>query len=311
MHQLRSIRLATSLAGLALLVTAGCAGVRSTAVKPAAGGRPPAAGEVRLVVSRDFGARILKDVLAPVGKDETVLRLLADHCDVDTAYGGGFVNGIDGLRSTFGGASSDDAADWFYWVDGRMGGSGAGDTRLMGGETIWWDYHRWAGAMFIPASLHAFPAPFLGSPLALADNGSARPLAAWAEQNGLQLGVQQRLTQRPAGRALVVATIGEASATTWLRAIVDRGSKAGVFVSVAAGALRALTQAGALGPQLEAAAFAVPGTDDPAEISLVLIARDQSALADLLRGLTPQAASAHVALGLRGERVVPLPTSSE
>ena len=54
-----------------------------------------------------------------------MMRLLAENTTVDTGYGGQFVSGIDGLRSTFGSVSSADAADWFYWVDGVMADVGA------------------------------------------------------------------------------------------------------------------------------------------------------------------------------------------
>ena len=124
-----------------MLVLSGCAGVKTDDDDAAVAGRTPGADEVRLVVSRDFGTEILRDVVAPAGEGLDVLRLLAEHADVETGYGGRFVNGIDGLESSFGGGGSADAADWFYWVDGEMAGVGADEWKLQGGETVWWDYH--------------------------------------------------------------------------------------------------------------------------------------------------------------------------
>ena len=46
-----------------------------------------------------------------------------------------------------------------------MAGVGAADYQLHGGETVWWDFHQWAHAMSIPATLSAFPAPWKGRPL--------------------------------------------------------------------------------------------------------------------------------------------------
>ncbi|HJW74399.1 MAG TPA: DUF4430 domain-containing protein, partial [Thermoleophilia bacterium] len=155
-----------TLAALLVIVGAGCAGVRADSASPsAAAGHRPAAAEVRLVVTRDLGASVLVDIVAPATDGLTVMRLLAEHTTVDTGYGGQFVSGINGLRSTFGSVSSAAAADWFYWVDGIMADVGADAWKLHSGETVWWDYHRWAGAMFIPVTLDAFPAPFAGHPL--------------------------------------------------------------------------------------------------------------------------------------------------
>ena len=75
-----------------------CAPIDRDASAAAAGHRP-AAAEVRLVVTRDFGAKVLVDTVAPWKKGMNVMRLLAEHATVDTGYGGQFVSGIDGLRS--------------------------------------------------------------------------------------------------------------------------------------------------------------------------------------------------------------------
>ena len=81
-------------------------------------------------MSRDFGATVMVDALAPAKQGLDVMRLLAEHATVDTSYGGQFVSGINGVRSTFGGVSRATAADWFYWVDGVMADVGADDWKL-------------------------------------------------------------------------------------------------------------------------------------------------------------------------------------
>ncbi len=133
--------------------------------------RPPTASEVRLVISRDYGATVLKDLLVAAAQETSVMRVLAENAEVTSGYGGGFVDAVDGLRSTFGATSSAEAADWFYWVDGVLADIGAADYALEGGETVWWDYHRWAGAMFAPTAVHAFPVPWAGRPLPVASDG--------------------------------------------------------------------------------------------------------------------------------------------
>ena len=312
-------RLAPALACAALLLVAACAGVRSSEQTPAAGGRPPAAGALRLVISRDYGARVLKDIVVPARAGTTVMRLLAEHSDVDTKYGGGFIQGIDGLESSFG-ASSADAADWFFWVDGAMGSVGAGDVTLHGGQTVWWDYHRWAGALFIPGSLDAFPAPFANRDMVLAAQPAGTQAAAmgaavtaWAKSQGIgfhDTSQQSYPIGADLGLRLVVGTPDRLAQDRLFGPELSRGAAIGIFVAIDGGRLYALHADGSRGSELLAAALAVPDPAHTDRLSLVLIAQDAQALQRLLDGFTPAAASAHVALGLTSAGVVPLPLAT-
>jgi hypothetical protein len=309
-------RLLPVLACAALLLVAGCAGVRSSEQTPAAGGKPPAAGELRLVVSRDYGARVLKDIIVPARAGMTVMRLLAEHTQVDTKYGGGFIQGIDGLESSFGGSSAD-AADWFFWVDGAMGTVGAGDAALHGGQTVWWDYHRWDGAMYIPGALDAFPAPFADREMVLAAQPAgtqaedmASAVAAWTKSQGITFydtSQQSNPVGTDLGLRLVVGTPDRLAKDRLFGSELSRGPAIGIFVAIDGGRLYALHADGSRGPALDAAALATPDPAHSTQLCLVLIARDVPALRRLLDGFTPATASAHVALGLTGKGIVPLP----
>jgi hypothetical protein len=310
-------RLLPVLACAVLLLVAGCAGVRSSDQTPAVGGRPPAAGELRLVVSRDYGARVLKDIVVPARAGTTVMRLLAEHAQVDTKYGGGFIQGIDGLESSFGGSSAD-AADWFYWVDGAMGSVGAADAALNGGQTAWWDYHRWDGAMFIPGVLDAFPAPFKSHSLALVTEAASGAtdmhdaVQSWAQRWGIRTHLVPRSFPPDAdlGPWLIAGTPERVAKDPTVGPALSRGTAVGVFVAVDGERLYALHADGARGPELLAAALAVPEPDHPERLSLVLLATDAQALQRLLDGFTPATASAHVALGLTDAGVVSLPVAT-
>ena len=230
-------RLLPVLACATLLLVSACAGVRSSEKKSAAGGRPPAAGELRLVISRDYGARVLKDILVPARAGMTVMRLLAEHCQVDTKYGGGFIQSIDGLESSFG-ASSATSADWFYWVDGVMGAVGAGDAALHGRQTVWLDYHRWAGAIYVPGALAAFPAPFnskamspvIRVPWSVNDTQAA---VEWAWHQGIRLhaGGANSSNADPAS-LFVVGTPDRVAKDRTVGPALSRGAVAGVFVVI-------------------------------------------------------------------------------
>jgi hypothetical protein len=114
---------------------------------------------VQLAVTRDFGARVLRESGAPrVVGQETVMQLLLRNARVGTAYGGGFVQSIDGLSGKH---ASGRPVDWFYYVNGIQAGRGAADTRLHPGDRVWWDLHDWSAAETVPAVVGSFPEPFL------------------------------------------------------------------------------------------------------------------------------------------------------
>ena len=117
-------------------------------------------GSAALTVTRDFGAqRLLKAGEDPIPDGETVLRFLTRKAkDVETRYGGRFVNAIDGVRSQSGGGTR---RDWFYFVNGIEADTGAAERKVYGGDRIWWDYRDWSAAMRVPAVVGSFPEPFV------------------------------------------------------------------------------------------------------------------------------------------------------
>ena len=298
-----------TLAVVALLtlavLPAGCSGTPPSESQATTAGRPPTATEVRLVITRDYGASVLKDVLVDAGGGTDVMRVLAENAEVASGYGGGFVSGIDGLESTYGGVSSADAADWFYWVDGALADIGAGDFALDGGETVWWDYHRWAGAMFAPTAVHAFPVPWAGRPLPVAGGAETPGLAEWAPTVGLELGPQQDLSAGRPTDGLVVCTAAEAAATPWLAELLA-GEAGAPLVAVDGGALSALGTDGA-GTAATAAVLALPNADDPARPLLLVVLADAEAAGEAFAVLTPASLGARLAVAVVGGVVVPLP----
>jgi Domain of unknown function (DUF4430) len=138
--------LATSLALVALLSGCGLG----------AGKAPTAVG---LVVTRDFGAQVVRSWGAPQARgQETVMSLLTRNATVSTRYSGGFVQSIDGLG---GGQSGGHSVDWFYYVNGIEASKGAASTNVHPGDHIWWDRHDWSATDDIPTVVGSFPQPFL------------------------------------------------------------------------------------------------------------------------------------------------------
>jgi hypothetical protein len=73
---------------------------------------------LRLLVTRDFGTTPVKQLeRAAGGAGDTVMRLLQRNADVETRYGGGFVQSIDGIA---GGRRGGRPLDWFFYRNGVL-----------------------------------------------------------------------------------------------------------------------------------------------------------------------------------------------
>ncbi len=106
-------------------------------------------------------------------ESDTVVRLLDSSADIETSYGGNFVDSIDGYRrqhrpaaATRTGSSSSTAT---------TPTSAPARRRSAPGDRIWWDYRYWSAAYRVPAVVGSWPEPFLhgyegGSP------GDGRPV---------------------------------------------------------------------------------------------------------------------------------------
>jgi Domain of unknown function (DUF4430) len=115
-------------------------------------------GGAELRVTRDFGHEALGSIrVDSLREDQTVMRLLRSEFDVETRFGGRFVQAIDGLR----GAGPAGTRDWFFFVNGIESGEGAAEYELSPGDRVQWDHRSWGAAMSVPAIVGAFPEPFL------------------------------------------------------------------------------------------------------------------------------------------------------
>lgn len=137
--------IARRLLGLLLVaaVAAGCAGES-----------PGDGGSARLVVTRDRGAQVMVDTTVASG--QTLMRALRSTADVETRYGGRYVQSIDGIEG-----SLRRREDWFWLVNGLVGDRSAAAYRLHDGDVAWWDHRNWTGdADTLEAVVGLFPEPF-------------------------------------------------------------------------------------------------------------------------------------------------------
>jgi hypothetical protein len=183
---------------IALLVLAGCG----------LGPGKERKGAVELRVTRDFGEQPVRSVrFGKVRQDETVMRLLRSRFDVQTRYGGRFVQAIGGVE----GRGSGGSRDWFFFVNGVEAHVGAAEYSVNPGDVVQWDYRRWDTAMSVPATVGAFPQPF-----ATGVGGKRSPVRVECADSGARSCalVKQRL------RDLGIAATGSALGTTGTRQVI-------------------------------------------------------------------------------------------
>jgi Domain of unknown function (DUF4430) len=111
-------------------------------------------GTASLWVTRDRGAEVIHTGTVPAGI--SALEAVDRELDVETRYGGRFVQSIEGVEGNLA-----DQRDWFWYVNGLEGDTSAAEYRLRPGEVVWWDYRSWATRMQVPVVVGAFPEPFL------------------------------------------------------------------------------------------------------------------------------------------------------
>lgn len=114
---------------------------------------------VRVVATQNFGQELMFDEMLEVPSGTSAMAALMKVAEVETSYGGGFVNDINGVRSGFTG-SGGTKMDWFVYINGIQSNTGALDYKLQDGDIQRWDFHDWSFHQFIPAIVGEFPEPF-------------------------------------------------------------------------------------------------------------------------------------------------------
>jgi hypothetical protein len=120
-------------------------------------------GTATVWVTRDRGAHVVLQREVPSGL--TAMQALDRVADIDTRYGGRFVQAINGIEGSLGARR-----DWFYFINGYEGDRSAAEYRLHDGDVEWWDFRSWRTRMREPVVVGAFPEPFLHG-----FNGKRRP----------------------------------------------------------------------------------------------------------------------------------------
>jgi len=151
------------LAMLLAVVSGGC-----PAQPPAAGGE---LAKATVVVTRDFGQELVIAEEIEIEGGTDAMAALQAVAEVETKYGGGFVQSItaSGLKYE---SDASSQLDWLYYINGISLNIGARDYILRDGDVEQWDLRDWSYLQFVPAIIGAFPQPFLGG-----IKGEVRPTA--------------------------------------------------------------------------------------------------------------------------------------
>ena len=84
------------------------------------------------------------------------MRALAAEADVETRYGGRFVQSVNGIEGSLG-----EQRDWFWFVNGYEGDRSAASYKLRDGDVAWLDYRGWEREGEARVVVGAFPEPFV------------------------------------------------------------------------------------------------------------------------------------------------------
>jgi hypothetical protein len=202
----------------ALLLAITLAGAAPVAAGCGLGPGEEREGGATIRVTRDFGRTPLGEArLARVREDETVMRMLRSEFDIETRYGGRFVQAIDGLEGQGGGGGG----DWFFFVNGVEAGEGAAEYELAPGDRVQWDYRRWDVAMRVPAIVGAFPEPFLHGL-----EGKRRPVRVECEDADAPVCDEAKERLEDIGASPSGASLGAPGTETVTRLVVARWPRA-------------------------------------------------------------------------------------
>lgn len=189
-------------------------------------------GDANLLVTRNYGQELVLDKPdLPVNESSTAMRVLDQNADLETAYGGEYVQSVDGLA---GGNSGGRSFDWFFAVNGIVAERGSAQFPVADGDQVWWDYRDWTDAMEIGAVVGSYPAPFTtgyddrdwGTEVTCLDASQACDLVErQLRDDGVKLDGQEE------NMVIRVGTIGQISDTPEGRRILDGSARSGVFAS--------------------------------------------------------------------------------
>jgi hypothetical protein len=278
------------------------------------------AGAVKLRVTENFGSTTLKTLEAgKIAGSETDMQLLEHHFKVDTKYGGGFVESIDGHSGT------SHRYDWFYYVNGIQATKGAAATKVYKGDNVWFDLHDWSATQSIPAVVGAFPEPFQNG------TGGRRYPSTISWSPGLKAAATEITDQftrlhiplSPANPGYGANDVISVNVGTWDQLYGEVAAELLKYGPGTSGVYAHFTQGGhqldleneagtvvkRLGPDSGLIAAVANASNDPAPTWLVT-GTDRAGVLAAARAFTTSSLADHFALAVHGNTHYPVPLAS-
>jgi hypothetical protein len=280
-------------------------------------GAGPGTTNAQVMVTRDFGSASMGAFAQKhVPGSETVMQMLERSFQVQTKYGGGFVQSIDGH------AGDSTQHDWFYYVNGIEAPKGASATAVHAGDRIWWDLHDWQVTNSIPAVVGSFPQPFVSG-----TGGKRLPTVLECASDVGSACTAVGKTLRAAGVPAATQLLGGGSGSdslallvgTWQELhgviatdLIDAGPKtSGVYARFTDGgrALQLLDPHGDVVRTLHAGAGLVAATEQPSinEPTWLVTGTDRAGVLAAAAAVTSARLHAHFALAVDRGTDLPLP----
>jgi hypothetical protein len=245
------------------------------------------------------------------------MRMLDREAEIETRYGGGFVQSIEGISGTADGGRT---SDWFFYMNGIESSVGAAEAPVRGGDRVWWDHRDWTKAMRVPAVVGSWPEPFLqasaGSerlPVRVVCAGPAPPCDA-AEDALADAGVSPVVTQfgkeeQGESLRLIVGEWGEIR-TDRTAGLLERGPEAsGVFARVDDEGVEMLDESGAVAGEADGLLAATRNGEAPA--TWIATGSGEDGVLDAVALLGAEELEHRYAIALTDDATVPLPVAGD
>lgn len=118
--------------------------------------------EATVLITEDVGTTVLTEETVQLAEGSTALDAVRQVATVETSYGGGFVDSIDGRQSRY----PDERIDWFYHVNTTLMDVGSASYQLQDGDVVLWDHRPWNRSMAVGhvlTGLATWPTDLAGS----------------------------------------------------------------------------------------------------------------------------------------------------
>ncbi|SHK22688.1 DUF4430 domain-containing protein [Tepidibacter formicigenes] len=281
---------------------------------------------INLIVSKDFGNEQIYDEELGFKKDTSVMEVMEENLEIETAYGGGFISSINGIKSGFTGSKNKKKLDWFYYVNGNLAQVGADDYYLNPGDSVIWDYHDWSNEMYISSIIGAYPKNFTngyeGNILKAEIRYSkefkedSEKLLEFLKEKGLEHSEQKKLDEKDIENeevnTIVIGKWDEVSKISYISDIYNSKNN-GMFFKIE-NKVKALNYNKEISKEYEKAAVivAIPKGYGTGSNLWIITGNDEQSIKDAVAILykTPEKIKGMFSAVISGNRVINIPTKN-